>query len=343
MSENLKNFLCELSLAKNLPEHDYLFNLANNCSSLLENEKNDYRVPADDGSLGALLDFTPQKIKRLPVIIVPDIHARAYFLMHILDFKLPSDFVASENGKQLSVFEALLLQKIRVVCVGDLLHSELRGRSRWLKALEEFESHNFTGQEITSEMKEGLSLLSIIMELKLAFPENFHVLKGNHENIMNDYGEGNFPFRKFADEGEMVRSFMQEYYGDDVLMVISCFEKSLPLIAAFPECVVSHSEPAEFFSRQQLINGITDEKVVSGLTWTPNDSVVNNTCCHILMELTGNPDGLYFGGHRPISGSCTYRQGGKYIQLHNPDREFITLIHNDRIFDPDIDIMDVAK
>lgn len=61
------------------------------------------------------------------------------------------------------------------------------------------------------------------------------------------------------------------------------------------------------------------------------------------MELTGNPEGLYFGGHRPIAGTCTYRQGGKYIQLHNPDREFITLIYNDRIFDPDKDIMDVAK
>ena len=34
------------------------------------------------------------------------------------------------------------------------------------------------------------------------------------------------------------------------------------------------------------------------------------------MELTGNPEGLYFGGHRPIAGTCTYRQGGKYIQLH---------------------------
>lgn len=343
MSRNLKNFLCELSLSKILPEHDYLFNLANNCSSLLENEKNNYRVAAENDSLGALLDFTSPEIKRLPVIIVPDIHARAYFLMHILEFMLPHDFVVSDDGNELTVFDAIMLQKVQVVCVGDLLHSEIRGKSRWLKALKEFNSHNFTGPEITSEMMEGLSLLSMIMELKMAFPENFHVLKGNHENIMNEYGEGNFPFHKFANEGEIVRSFIHEYYGDDVLMVISCFEKALPLIAAFPECVVSHAEPSECFSRQQLINGISDEKVVSGLTWTPNDIVVKDTCSRIIMELTGNPEGLYFGGHRPIAGICTYRQGGKYIQLHNPDREFITLIYNDRIFDPDKDIMDVAK
>lgn len=64
---------------------------------------------------------------------------------------------------------------------------------------------------------------------------------------------------------------MVSVYGDDVLMVISCFE-NLPLAAVFPECVVSHAEPARAFSRQELINGMDSDEVILGLTWTENNA-----------------------------------------------------------------------
>ena len=84
-----------------------------------------------------------------------------------------------------------------------------------------------------------------------------------------------------------------------------------------------------------------DERLIQGLTWTPNDEADEDSCIKIINEFTKNPDAIYLGGHRPISGTCTFRQGGKYIQIHNPEREFITLITPGRIFDPDRDIMDV--
>lgn len=342
MNSDLLEHLHFLADSNSLPSHEYLFELADRCSTLLESEKTAYRPESVSGP-GGLLDFTVESEPVLPLVIIPDLHARAFFLKHIIDFKLPADFVLSADGKRLTVFEALLENLIRVVSVGDLLHSELRGRERWLKALEDFKGGIPAGSSMTEEMKEGLSLLSGVMELKNAFPSHFHVLKGNHENIMNDRSEGNFPFKKFADEGEMVYLFMQEQYGDDVLMVISSFERNLPLAAAFPSCMISHAEPLESYTRKQIINGMRDSDLIHGLTWTPNDTACEYSCNAMLKEFTRNPDALYFGGHRPVFGTCTFRQGGKYIQIHNPDREFITLIYKDRNFDPDTDIIDVSR
>ena len=67
--------------------------------------------------------------KNLPLIIVPDIHGRTYFLKNILDFVPPDGFLFPElTGK--TVFEALEKKSVRIVSVGDALHSELRGRNR---------------------------------------------------------------------------------------------------------------------------------------------------------------------------------------------------------------------
>ena len=221
MSDKLKLFLENDTAPGGLPDHDYLFSVADSAASVLENEICSYRPASDFNTLGGLLDFSGGE--KLPLVIVPDLHARSYFLRNILNFTLPESFACSEiNGGKtgISVFQALEEDKIRLVFVGDLLHSELRGRLRWMEALKDFDRGNYNGESMTAEMSEGLTLLSMIMELKIAFPANVHILKGNHENIMNMRGPGDFPFRKFANEGEMVKDFMVSVYGDDVLFVL---------------------------------------------------------------------------------------------------------------------------
>ena len=136
---------------------------------------------------------------------------------------------------------------------------------------------------------------------------------------------------------------MVSVYGDDVLMVISCFEKNLPLAAVFPECVVSHAEPARAFSRQELINGMDSDEVILGLTWTENNAAKDGSVKKMLESLTENPDSLYFGGHRPIQGNYSLRQNGKYVQIHNPDRQNIVLVYKDRPIDLDANIVQVDK
>ena len=141
MSEKLKLFLKDNSALRGLPEHDYLFSVADFAASVLENEICSYRPAADFNRLGGLLDFSGAECEKLPLIIVPDLHARSYFLRNILNFVLPESFACSEtNGvrKRISIFQALEEDKARIVFVGDLLHSELRGRLRWMEALEDF-------------------------------------------------------------------------------------------------------------------------------------------------------------------------------------------------------------
>ena len=329
-----------LSLGSSLPEYSYLMELSDNVCSVLETENPAYRPLSKNKVPGGLIDFTGGEPQKLPVIVVPDLHARAFFLYNILRFTLPADFLA--DGKQCTVIQALEQKKLRVVCAGDLLHSELRGRDRWIEAWNEFLRGNTSGPAMTQEMMEGLSLLCMTMELKCAFPEFFHVLKGNHENILNKTGNGDFSFCKFANEGEMVKLFMEEKYGDEMLYVISCFEKSLPLAAAFPECVISHAEPIRAFSRQEIIDGLKNGETVKGLTWTENNKAKAGGVEAMLCALTGRKDFLnarYIAGHRPVKENYALRQNGYFVQIHNPDRQNIALVHADRVFNPEKDIV----
>ncbi len=276
-----------LAAADRLPDHDGLFSLADSAAAVLETENAPYRPAGADGKPGGLLDFTPPDQERLPLIVVPDLHARAAFMLRLLEWVPPQGFLRGKSCGR-SVLEALDARDLRVVCVGDALHAEGRARGRWMRALSEFRLNRADGPAMTEEMREGLSLLSIVMECKRRFPESFHFLKGNHENIMNRHGEGDFPFRKFAEEGEMVRSFMRCVYGDDVLTVIACFERALPIAAAFPQCVISHAEPRRFFSRAEIVDGMRNAEVVAGLTWTENGGAEEGSAARMLAALTGS-------------------------------------------------------
>lgn len=327
--ENIKNIL----LSKTLPSHENLFSLLDEVSTLLEEEKTEYRPCAQNGSAGSLIDF---KKSDIPVLIIPDIHARPYFLLNILESKLPQ-----LDGD--TVFEALSKSKVRIVCVGDLLHSERNTKNRWLAALSESEEGVYTGPAMTAEMLDGLSALCGFLLLKSYFPEYVHILKGNHENIYNVTGKGDYSFRKYADEGQMVKDFMQEYYGDDVIYVLHCLEKALPLIFCGKKCIVSHAEPEKFYDRQQLIDARLVKGVVEGLTWTDNNEAEEGCVEKIIHNLTDEEDVVYFGGHRPVVNNYEYRQNKKFIQIHNPSKQNVSFVDNKKLFNPETDIYEVNK
>lgn len=316
-----------------LPSHDELFDLTDKVSTFLEEEKTVYRPVASDGSSGGLIDFSKSD---LPVIIIPDIHARPFFLLNILNFKIPT-----LNG--LSVFEALHNKKVRLVCVGDILHSEKNTKDRWIAALAEFEEEVYTGPAMTAEMLDGLSVLCGFLLLKQFFPEHVHLLKGNHENIFNSTGNGDFSFRKYADEGQMVKRFMQEYYGDDIIYMIHCVERALPLVFLGKKCVVSHAEPEKTLSKQQLIDARITEGVVESLTWTDNNEAEEDSVKNIIKNLSSEKDVVYFGGHRPVVDNYEYRQNNTYIQIHNPSKQNISFVDNKKLFNPETDIYEVSR
>lgn len=318
-----------------LPSHDEIFSLSEKMCSVLEEEKTVYRAVNEKGEPGALLNFTD---KEIPVLLVPDLHARPQFLHNII-YSCPLFL----NG--LSVLDALEQGLVHLVFLGDALHSE-KTRFRWDYAYADYLKGVYSGIAMKEEMEEGLSLLMEVYELKTLFPENFHYLKGNHENILNSDEGGDYPFSKYADEGFMVRAFMRDYYGDDVLYMISYCEKKLPLVYAGKNCIASHAEPFESYTVKQLINGRLESRVTEGLTWTRNDTAMENSVLDTEKNIYGKKieerkNFFWFTGHRPVKadGNIAYRQNGRLIQIHNPSKMNFFAVRNENGFDPSCDIL----
>lgn len=329
----IKSFLIE----PNLPFYKDIFEILDKASTILETEIKPYRVASSDNKPGCLISLTEAVI---PLVIVPDLHARPYFLNNILNYTL---------GDGSTISQALCENRINLIFVGDILHTERNTKDRWLAIQDEFAQNIFTGPAISMEMQEGLSLLCGLLELKAAFPENCHILKGNHENILNVTANGDFSFKKYADEGEMCRKFIQEYYGDDILYMIHCVEKALPVAAIGLNCVVSHAEPKAIYSKDEIVNARNNPSVIEGLTWTTNDEAKDGSAIGIIRNLANSfdlnniEDYVYIGGHRPVTGKFAERQNGKYIQIHNPSAQNIAIVYPDRKFNPSIDIVEVNK
>ena len=307
--------------------------------SILEEESSSYR-PHDSitGRPGGLLDFSTID-SSLPVIIVPDLHSRGDFFAAILKYK-PVFKNTNINGSE-TVFDLLEQNRIYVICVGDGLHSELH-KIRWIAAYNDYEQGNVMGEAISQEMKEGLALMEMVMKCKCTFPKHFHFLKGNHENILNSNRHGNHPFRKFVQEGEMVLAFMQNFYGEDLLRLYACMEDLFPLCAVFPNCVISHAEPIQYFSKDEIIDGLNDAQVTQGLTWTSNGDSQEGSVAKILADLLPtNSHSVYIAGHRPVHGNYSLRQGGKFIQIHNPREWNVAVVFPSIPFNPDLNIISV--
>lgn len=336
--ETVKYFLCSSSL----PEYEILFGLLNKTGEILDGEFTFYRDCSDDEMPGSLLDFQGEEI---PTIVVPDLHARPLFLLNILNYKLPTDFICSEENLPLTVFEAMEKKLIRVICVGDALHTEKSTRFRWEQAYEAFQNGNFVSKPMIQEMTEGLALLCGLMKLKEIFPENFHFIKGNHENIMNATGGGDYGFVKYVDEGQMVMEFIKSYYGEDILYLMSYVEHALPLIAVTSNIVVSHAEPKQGFSRDQLVNAHFNAETILALTWTDNNVAEEGSVMQIIENLaqTENPfeKYRYIGGHRPVREKYALRQNGLFVQIHNPLDQNIALVYKNKRFAPETDIVSV--
>lgn len=328
-----------------LPVSEYLKNRLEGATKVLESESNLYRPYDKDGNPGGLLDFTSKKFESLPVIVVPDLHGRYDFLCNLMGCHIVC--------KEKTVLENLFDKEVRIVCVGDGMHSESRGRERWLEACNEYENGNIVNPAMIEEMKENLLTMMYVMALKEYFPENFHFLKGNHENILNQEGHGNHPFKKYAHESFMVYDFMDEVYGEAILNLMGDFESKLPLLAVFPECVISHAEPLVSYSRNEIVNCYLNASVILGLTWTANDSARLGSVEQTIKNLFHNglnsyfsssvkkmiSNAVYIGGHRTVKERFALRQNGRYVQIHNPNEENVAFVQPGKIFNPNTDIL----
>ncbi len=272
----------------------------------------------------------------IDTLIIPDLHGRLGDLLRML-------FAQSDTGR--NFLEDLLDRNLQIVCVGDGMHCEGHEAQRWNLAYREYLKEYRIHTQMDLEMRESFGLMEMVMELKNSCPGNFHFLKGNHENIKNENGFGNHAFMKYAREGEMVELYVKKFYGSDFLEEYSEFEKNLPLLAAGKNFVVSHAEPASFYSKEMVINYRKYPDVIEGLTWTDDDSSEDGTV-RLMIDEYINPSyrerAYYFGGHRAVSQKYSSRSGGKYLQIHNPEKCMMVKIRNDKEIDPDQDIIEIT-
>ena len=335
---NLYTKIKSLQKDVKLPSKKDLKDLLLKVNSVLEGEISFsenviYRPQNKKKSPGGLLTFQDDII----TIIVPDLHARVDFLPNLLDFKL------NINDKQITVYNALEQGLVRIICLGDGLHSERRGKQRWLQAYDDYYYlENDKSEALEEEMAEGLITMAMVMECKCAFPYYFHFLKGNHENITNTSDHGNMPFSKFAYEGQMCYQFMKNYFGLQILASYSRFEKLLPVFVRGKNYLASHAEPAKEFSQKEIIDATIKTEVIYGLTWTKNNEAHEETVGKMISTFLEDESSFYFGGHRPVvNKKYNLRANGKFIQIHNPEEMNVAIIKPDKVFNPEEDIKSI--
>ena len=250
----------------------------------------------------------------LPALIVPDLHGRMDFLLSIF------------LGDQTDALRGLGKGTLQVVCTGDGFHGEARVIHRWFGALEEY-SHSFSSHDnMDREMIESLGVMEMIMLVKIAYPRLFHFLKGNHENVMNECGGGNYPFMKFTNEGAMVKEYVEKFLG-----------------RAFLD---SHSEPKRFFPLDEIAEYGRLAHVVEGLTWTDNGHAEEGSVRQMIESYIGEEHrkkALYFGGHRPVVGMFNTRAEGQYVQIHNPNRFIVAAIGAEQEIELERDVIEIEN
>lgn len=299
-------------------------------NSTLINQNTSIREIDSRGLPGGIIQLN----RELKTIIIPDLHGRVGFIKELLDYNI--------NG--VTVLKLLEESKIQVVCVGDGIHSERRGKERWILAEEEYFSDFKKHKYIDQEMLENLTLMELIFVLKTEFPDNFFFLKGNHENILNQEGEGNYPFGKFTHEGAMVKLWVEKFYGEELLRKYYRFEKGLPILAIGRNFLISHSEPCRFYSRSDILNYYTTDNVISDFTWTRDGQAESGSVLSMLENLIEKQDfdnSLYFSGHRQIKGLYNLRADNLLVQIHNPNRYIIVIIESNRDIKLETDILDI--
>ena len=328
--EKLKDRLIKIYLRKTPPKTAPYLKLLDDINSILLGEDKTIRPYNDMNIPGGII-----YLKRdIPTIIVPDIHARIDFFINIMFHKI--------NG--LAIIDRLANNSIQVVCVGDAFHAESRAYDRWQAAFEEFQDDYESHENIDNEMRESLGAMEMVIEVKKAFKNNFHFLKGNHENIANENGDGNFPFRKFAYEGPMVLSYIEKFYGEEFLSAFYIYEKNLPLFVIGRNFLISHAEPEHFFEKKEIINYRDNPEVVQGLTWTDNNQAKKNSVAKMLdayLDEGAASGNYYFGGHRPVKNLYDSRAAGHYIQIHNPGKFIIGHIKETGPINLDRDIIEL--
>ncbi len=297
-------------------------------------ESKDSYVKSIDGALSQLFKETGivDLPKGVPSLVLSDLHARRDFIMTALEHEVDG----------VKVFDLLKQGKINLVCVGDGMHGEGRAASRWQRA----EQDMLEGKPsiaMHEEMIEGFGTMKMVMELKNEFPENFHFLRGNHDEIKGNFAK----YARSLGESAMVQHWVKENLGQDFLEKYASFEEHMPLVVRGRGFVASHAAPGGTLDARAV--DARDAKAFAQLAWTENrnwddhDPSVQARFQKNLEEV-GGAGGSWLVGHRPVDqGNFRSQFDGQLVQINAPSDFVAALVPADGNFQPERDVISLQQ
>jgi hypothetical protein len=188
------------------------------------------------------------------------------------------------------------------------------------------------------EMIESFGTMKMVMDLKSEFPENFHFVRGNHDEIKGNFAK----YARNVGESAMVQRWVQQNLGQDFLDQYAQFENTMPLVVRGQGFVASHAAPGGTLNREAVQQ--RDAKAFAQLAWTENrnwndqDSQVQARFQNNLKEV-GGEGSHWLVGHRPVAqGHFRSQFDGQLIQINAPNDFVAALVPADGQFDPQRDV-----
>lgn len=268
--------------------------------------------------------------KGMPTLVIPDIHAQRDYLLKALE--LPIDGVKA--------FDLLQQGKLNLVCLGDGMHAEGRAEQRW-RVAEEDHLRGRPSWAMNEEMVESLGTMKMVMDLKSAFPDHFHYLRGNHDDIKGGF----YKYCRKVGESELVRDWVSNTYGPDFLQQYSDFEQSMPLVVKGEGFVCSHTAPDRGLKRAEV--EARDAGAFYSLSWTDNTDWTETRSEHErlrgnLKELGAEPTDHWLIGHRKVVlGNHREQFDGQLVQInpYQPGDFVVALVPPGGGFKPSRDVI----
>jgi len=199
-------------------------------------------------------------------VIVGDLHAQVDNLLKIL----------SEG----SLLDDLAADTAFLVLLGDATHKEVDGE--------------------LEEMDSSVMIMDLIMKLKLAFPDNFFYIRGNHDTFAEEVGKGGVP------QGILLRRRLRELRGKNFVRRMDVFFERLPYVVKTSDFVACHAGPTR---SQVAIDMLLDVKKYPGIKY-------ELTCGRV--SAPNRPHGYTKGDVRRFRKTLGVERHHPVIVGHNP-------------------------
>ncbi|MFA6027705.1 MAG: hypothetical protein WC752_02155 [Patescibacteria group bacterium] len=198
----------------------------------------------------AELEPTPR-----PTIIIPDLHGRKDFILHLLETKV---LMPPEMKEEKTVYDLLKEGWVNIVFLGDGMHLETPD------IMGTYDDETVQEWDVVA----SLNTMKMIMELVASFKGRAVYLRGNHDFSADPLTLFKKSGNHCVQQGEIFSRNVRKIFGEDFSKEYINWEKALPLLVKGKNFVASHAAPGRILTEQEIRN--RTESAFYNLTWVDN-------------------------------------------------------------------------